>query len=176
MFAVDEIRSQLISSINHFFHNGWLGMPVQSVVLNPPISQYLYWYMHSLMQQLMNADYKIVIALFTLIIAVLFIWRFLLSSPIRFRHHYSPLKIDCLNQDGNQKIKVGLMELIERDCKSLFRGVFYPTPWLLSGHLQTIYAALLGSFFKSYRVPFVRVTLETSDGGVLSGLLLLINY
>jgi predicted alpha/beta-fold hydrolase len=79
------------------------------------------------------------------------------------------MKIECLHPNGNEKMKIGLMELIERDCPSLFRGVFYPTPWMISGHLQTIYASLMGSWFKAKRVPFVRVTLPTPDGSVISG-------
>lgn len=103
------------------------------------------------------------------ILSGILLFMFLFSSPIRFRHHYSPIKIECLHPNGNERIELGLMDLIQRDCPLLFNGVFYPTPWLISGHMQTIYASLMGSWFKAKRVPFVRVTLPTPDGGVISG-------
>ena len=103
------------------------------------------------------------------LIGLIWLLIFLFSAPIRFRHHYSPVNIECLHPNGNEKIKIGLMDLIERDCPSLFNGTFYPTPWLLSGHSQTIYAALMGSWFKANRISFSRVTLTTPDGGVISG-------
>lgn len=124
--------------------------------------------MFQAVQQLIN-DPVMIFLFFLSTSCLLLLLLFLFSAPVGFRHHYSPIKIKCLHPDGNKRIELGLMDLIKRNCPSLYHGVFYPTPWLLSGHLQTIYASLMGSWFKAKRVSFVRVTLPTPDGGVISG-------
>ena len=141
--------------------------PTQVPNTIPSFEEYALAIVHTVQQITLDPAAIIIFLLATT--ALILIYIFLFSAPIRFRHHYSPMKIECLHPNGNEKMKIGLMELIERDCPSLFRGVFYPTPWMISGHLQTIYASLMGSWFKAKRVPFVRVTLPTPDGSVISG-------
>jgi hypothetical protein len=149
----------------------WEDKPAQATNTIPSFEEYILAIFQAVQQVPLNPATIFIFLLTTGVLIMLYL--FLFSAPIRFRHHYSPIKIESLHPNGNERIKIGLMELIQRDCPSLFRGVFYPTPWLLSGHLQTIYAALMGSWFKAKRVPFVRVTLPTQDGGVISGKLYL---
>jgi uncharacterized protein len=69
--------------------------------------------------------------------------RFLFGSPVRIHSNSQTVEINVCDKTTNQINKVQLLDYIASTCPSLVgeRARFYPTAWLLSGHLQTAYAA-----------------------------------
>ncbi|KAJ3348248.1 hypothetical protein HDU83_001435 [Entophlyctis luteolus] len=63
--------------------------------------------------------------------------------------------------------KTPLADLVRRACPRIARGVFTPTFWLPSGHLQTLWAAVLQKL-PDLRADYDREVLDLPDGGIVA--------
>ncbi|KAA1077204.1 hypothetical protein PGTUg99_006307 [Puccinia graminis f. sp. tritici] len=107
-----------------------------------------------------------VICQLILALVLLLLTRYLLRPSARNRFelytdYHSPI-IDQTNQHS-------LRSIIHKHCPSLVgpRAYFSPTPWLFSGHLQTIYSAF-GNFTKIDQVEYERRIIRVPDGGQIA--------
>jgi len=76
-------------------------------------------------------------------------------------HHHSPV-INPLSKESIRSVVIN-------HCPSLVgpSATFSPTPWLFSGHLQTIYSAV-GDFTKVDQVEYERRIIKVPDGGQIA--------
>ncbi|MBW0476967.1 hypothetical protein O181_016682 [Austropuccinia psidii MF-1] len=84
-----------------------------------------------------------------------------LKFKIFLRNFNSPI----INQSRN----LNLLNVILNHCPSIFgtKSKFFPTLWLFSGHLQTIYSAF-GDFSKIDEIDYQRKLIKLPDGGQLA--------
>ncbi|KAJ3206607.1 hypothetical protein HK099_000495, partial [Clydaea vesicula] len=66
----------------------------------------------------------------------------------------------------NNKL-ISIEDYVNKYCPNLTNSTFYPTIWLLGGHLQTFWAAFVGDNSKD-RVKYEREILTAADGGTIS--------
>ncbi|PLW07862.1 hypothetical protein PCASD_13110 [Puccinia coronata f. sp. avenae] len=87
-----------------------------------------------------------------------------LARLLRFQlfTHFHSVVVDRSSQET-------IRTLIHKHCPSLAgnSASFWPTPWLFSGHLQTIYSAF-GDFSKIDQVEYERRVIKVPDGGQIA--------
>ncbi|ORX78855.1 AB-hydrolase YheT [Basidiobolus meristosporus CBS 931.73] len=85
----------------------------------------------------------------------------------------SPVKLHLGKPQQGGKVEAErqhLLERIQKKCPSLFdpaKAKYESTPWLLGGHLQTVYAAV-ANFDNTAQVEYERTLVSTPDGGTIS--------
>ncbi|CAG8488913.1 1534_t:CDS:2 [Paraglomus brasilianum] len=92
--------------------------------------------------------------------------RFLFGAPVRIHANPQTVDINVRDKTTNKTDKIQLLDHIASTCPSLVgeSAKFYPTPWLLNGHLQTAYAAYK-NFDDVHKIVYERTLVTTPDGG-----------
>ncbi|KAJ3097812.1 hypothetical protein HDU97_004548 [Phlyctochytrium planicorne] len=88
-------------------------------------------------------------------------------SPIKLVHAKETNPIALVDQEDEGVKKVPLDVFIRERCPGVANGVFYPTPWLWGGDLQTVWASMTG-MFRHEKVQYERDILNMPDGGIIS--------
>ncbi|KAI7870140.1 Alpha/Beta hydrolase protein [Spinellus fusiger] len=114
----------------------------------------------------MESIYLIYFLILILIILTVFIYLFSLVCGVRI--HYDPSPIEILLKSSKAR-KIRFVDLLRKKCPSLIgpKAVFYPTPYLFNGHLQTGFSTLFASECIS-KVQYERELIILSDGGKIA--------
>ncbi|KAJ3281884.1 hypothetical protein HDU79_010430 [Rhizoclosmatium sp. JEL0117] len=89
-------------------------------------------------------------------------------SPVRLTHAANTVLVRRHSRTSSKvATNVPLSSLVRSACPSLAHGRFFPTPWLVSGHLQTLYAGLV-SKFPELRANYDRELFDLPDGGLIA--------
>ncbi|KAI8368470.1 Alpha/Beta hydrolase protein [Blakeslea trispora] len=88
-------------------------------------------------------------------------------SRVKLFHSEDPVKLTLPSANDRT---VSLTELIAESCPSLVgpEAVYYPTPYLFNGHLQTAYAAYYNYAPTVNAVNYERELIHTPDGGAVA--------
>jgi predicted alpha/beta-fold hydrolase len=101
----------------------------------------------------------------------LILWRRALRNPVVLFHASKTCNIRYKSPLTKQIKTMSLDKMIDLACPSLThkgKNVFFAHPFLLNGHLQTVWASVFASHFGKKRVQFERELINTPDGGVVA--------